>query len=243
MIAPSPDAASRGLAPTVAAEAPAVAGVATGLGGVLFLLNAMQQLDLPACFEPEWRLASRVGPWGVLELLGRALLLDAARSPTILKSGNLADHAADPLWAALAALDGRQPGEMAGADFLGPDHVQIPAAWARWLGADSVAGQRVDLAGVAPLEGPLLAGASRDIRRWLAVVTPLLRQMLERALGGGEDPVAVLLLRRSQLYVTSSHVDLVLPLDAVTLPVRIAGLDFDPGWLPAFGRVVRFHYE
>ena len=57
------------------------------------------------------------------------------------------------------------------------------------------------------------------------------------------DPVADLLLRRGQLYVTSSHVDLVLPLAGVSLLVRRAGLDFDPGWLPAWGRVVRFHYE
>ena len=24
--------------------------------------------------------------------------------------------------------------------------------------------------------------------------------------------------------------------------VRLAGLDADPGWQPAFGRVIRFHY-
>ena len=59
----------------------------------------------------------------------------------------------------------------------------------------------------------------------------------------GDVDVSDLLLRRGQLYVTSSHVDLVMPLDGVSLPVRLAGLDFDPGWLPAFGRVVQFHYE
>jgi hypothetical protein len=215
-------------------------GVATELGGVLFLLNVMQRLDLPDCFEPDWRLASQVGPWGVLELLGRALL-DGARLPTTLKVGNLA---ADPLWAALAGLAGRQTGEPAGAGFDGPDHLDIPAFWARWLGDGSVAGQRIDLAGVQPLDGLLLDCASFAARRWLAVVTPLLRQVLADALGVETgDPAAALLLRRSQLYVTSSHVDLVLPLDGVSLPVRLAGLDFDPGWLPAYGRVVQVHYE
>ena len=74
-------------------------------------------------------------------------------------------------------------------------------------------------------------------------MTPLLRAMLSRVLGEEFDTVSGLLLRRGQLYVTSSHVDLVMPLGSVSMPVRIAGLDFDPGWLPAFGRVVQFHYE
>lgn len=237
--------------PLVSVEPLAETGVATRLGGALFLIKVMQQLGLPECFEPEWRLASRVGPWGVLELLGRALLLDASRLPTFLKVGNLdnlgnlADVAADPLWAALAVLNGRQPGEAAGAGFDGPDHVEIPAFWAHWIGAASIAGRRVDLAGVASLEGTLLDGVSFGMRRWLAVVTPLLRDMLIRVLGadGDGDPVVGLLLRRGQLYVTPSHVDLAMPLDGVSLPVRLAGLDFDPGWLPAFGRVVQFHYE
>jgi len=216
-------------------------GIATGLGGVLFLLNLMQQLDLPACFEQEWRLASQVGPWGTLELLARGLLVASEKLPTFPQVGNV-DLAADPLWSALAALAGRSPDEPAAASFSGPDQVQIPSAWARWLGADGRVGQRIDLAAVAPLSGPLLAGVSREMRRWLAALTPLIGQMLAAALGDGHDPATHLLLRRGQLYVTASHVDLALPLEAASLPVRIAGLDFDPGWLPQFGRVVRFHY-
>jgi len=46
-----------------------------------------------------------------------------------------------------------------------------------------------------------------------------------------------------RLYVTSSHVDVVIPLDCIDLRVRRAGLDRDPGWLPSHGRVVYFHFE
>jgi hypothetical protein len=213
-------------------------GVLTELGGVLFLINVMQRLDLPACFEAEWRLGSVVGPWGVLELLGRGLL--TLESPP---SRQVGDFAEEPLWAALAAIDGRQPGQLPAAQFTAPrDSLRIPAAWLAWLD-DAAADQVVDLAALAPLDGPLLAGVDPDLRGWLAAVAPLLRQMLQRALGDDADPVADLLLRRGQLYVTSSHVDLVLPLAGVSLLVRRAGLDFDPGWLPAWGRVVRFHYE
>ena len=49
-------------------------GVVTELGGVLYLINLMVALDLPDAFEVGWRLASGVGPWGLLEALGRALL-------------------------------------------------------------------------------------------------------------------------------------------------------------------------
>jgi hypothetical protein len=232
-------AASAEPAPPVAPEAPAAEGVTTELGGVLFLLNVMQQLDLPDCFEPEWRLASQVGSWATLELLARGLL--SQELPTSPKIGT--SEIADPLWAALAALAGRPTHEMAGASLAGPDHVQIPDGWARWLGADGVAGQHSDLAGAASLVGPLVDGVSPDLRRWLAGVTPLVQGMLQRALGDGFDVVHGLLLRRAQLYVTFSHVDMVLPLESVSIPVRMAGLDFDPGWLPAFGRVVQFHYE
>jgi hypothetical protein len=39
------------------------------------------------------------------------------------------------------------------------------------------------------------------------------------------------------------HLDLVMPMSAVTLPVRVSGLDRDPGWLPTFGRIIRLHFE
>jgi hypothetical protein len=31
-------------------------------------------------------------------------------------------------------------------------------------------------------------------------------------------------------------------MSAVRLPVRLAGLDINPGWVPWLGRVVTFHY-
>lgn len=91
-----------------------------------------------------------------------------------------------------------------------------------------------------------IAGIDRKLRRWLALVIPFLAMRLGRALGA-EPTIAglrdVLFARRGRLYVTSTHVDLVLPLSAVSLPVRLAGLDRSPGWLPEFGRVILFHFE
>jgi len=45
-----------------------------------------------------------------------------------------------------------------------------------------------------------------------------------------------------RLRWTPTHLDLQRPLGCVSLAVRCAGLDIDPGWLPWLGRVVHFHY-
>ncbi len=42
--------------------------------------------------------------------------------------------------------------------------------------------------------------------------------------------------------ITPTHADVWLAFDQLDLRIRRAGLDIDPGWLPWFGRVVRFHY-
>ena len=42
--------------------------------------------------------------------------------------------------------------------------------------------------------------------------------------------------------VNRTDLDVSLPLDEADIRIRRIGLDLDPGWLPWFGRVVRFHY-
>lgn len=54
---------------------------------------------------------------------------------------------------------------------------------------------------------------------------------------------AELLSLPARIRVTPSHIDLYAAMTAIRLPVRLAGLDIDPGWLPWLGRVVSFHYD
>lgn len=249
-------------------------GVETALGGVLFLINAMCALDLPDCFEAEWRLASTVSAWGVLEALGRALLsLDG-------------DDADDPIWAALAVLSGRDRRERLGAGLPRRAAYRLPAAWADQMGDDAnqpgvwaARGRRLRVwnragyvlsencrgsprsaralvgtlprerfgdAPLASLPGPLIAGIDPALRRWLTLAVPFIRLRLIRALG--IDPMleslqSALLARRGRLYVTATHVDLVMGVNTASLPARRSGLDRNPGWLAAFGRVILFHFE
>ena len=303
-LSPSPTTAPP-LSPAAHATPPFgwVDGQITRLAGVFYLINMMQRLGLPACFDGSWALGQQLSPWAVLELLARGLLLDADETV-----------AADPLWLALAELDAgaeqrrssRLPGTLPGADFQGIDRYELPAAWfselnldPAWLWASkngaehgrngrywrvwsesgclicqqpTTAGQdtlaeitnwlkaaRLPLRPVlshgrfadAPIDitnNPLLAGLAPDLTQWLAFVLPAIRLWLHEKLAE-RDPNSSLILQPSafqkngRLYLSSSHVDIVMPLNSISLPVRLAGLDLDPGWLPDYGRVIQFHYE
>jgi hypothetical protein len=267
--------------PPLAADAPSPepglsleSGVETALGGILYLINAMSALDLPDCFESEWRLASTAGAWTVLDALGRALL------PSV------GSHGGDPIWTALAALSGRDPRAPLGAGLPRRARYQLPTAWIDHLADDTgelrvwaAHGRRLRVwsragymlsethhgsphdkrtlsttllrehfgnAPLATLSGPLVETIDPALRRWLALAIPFIRRRLIRALGidsTGENLHEALLGRRGHLHVTPTHVDMVMRLDSVLLPVRQSGLDRNPGWLPAFSRVILFHFE
>ena len=260
-------------------------GMNTRLAGVFYLINLMQQLDLPACFEKDWGLASQVGTWGVLDILGRALL------------GEIDEQLAqDPLWDALAQLSGRGSGELPGDTFYGTEVFRLPAQWLQYVASNdsmfywAADGNRLRLwseqyilvdcpldmstpeeqarnelrtytdntdttgfvirpfheAPVGNINGNLVEGLNTDLTGWLIMVIPFIRFLLSQALNLAdfEKPdIENVLLCPGRLYVTSIHVDLVMDMNDISLPVRMAGLDSNPGWLADFGRVVRFHFE
>ena len=47
----------------------------------------------------------------------------------------------------------------------------------------------------------------------------------------------------ANIVSSASHIDIFFPLESVMLPVRLAGLDVNPGWIPWLGRVVTLHYR
>jgi hypothetical protein len=123
---------TRRAGPSAAVEArrPWEGGVDTDLAGVLYLINLMLRLDLPGCFEESWGLASAVGAWQVLDLLGRGLL--TAECPQIAAlSGE------DPLWEALARLDGRAPGDLPGRHCPGNREFRLPPGWGGATGGEA----------------------------------------------------------------------------------------------------------
>jgi hypothetical protein len=85
------------------------------------------------------------------------------------------------------------------------------------------------------------------LRRFLAFLMPYLCWRLAASLGlrnPSQRQLATTVLHRpAVIWLTSSHVDVVMNLGQATGQIRRSGLDADPGWLPEFGRVVKFHYR
>jgi hypothetical protein len=97
---------------------------------------------------------------------------------------------------------------------------------------------------VTPMGLTLAAPASQGLRRWLRLVRPVVTGLLVERLGLTVDELGVeLLQRRARIVCDRTHVDVLLPLAEASVPVRRAGLDRDPGWVPALARVVTFHFD
>jgi len=203
------------------------ARAASAACGVFFLVNVLRSLGFYRALDEHFALEPVVGGWGWLELTARALLGPEA--------GGVAD---DPLWRLLAELDGRAPTEPPGGGFVPPATEALPAAW-------------IDLFRGAPPppapHPPLGMRAEPGLQRFLDLVIPVVRARTGAALrAAGADPEerleSALLRRTGTVEATRSHVDVWMELDQATLPVRMAGLDANPGWVPELARVVTFHF-
>lgn len=79
----------------------------------------------------------------------------------------------------------------------------------------------------------------------LSIWWPLLRQRLALALNlpADQDPVRMTLCLSARVRCRAERVDVHLSLAHLPLAVRLAGLDRDPGWVPAAGSDLRFHFD
>ena len=90
---------------------------------------------------------------------------------------------------------------------------------------------------------PLVPPASTGLTRWLDWLMSYVDARLKRALNT-QEPVGVFLCRYpARIYATGAHLDIVLSLQALPIEIRFAGLDRDPGWIPAAAAIIRFHFE
>src|SRR5262249_36144629 len=93
-----------------------------------------------------------------------------------------------------------------------------------------------------------LAGATDEVsplRRWLGWLMPYVCARLVRALGL-ESPAELgklLCARPARVLVTAARLDVYLGLAELPIAVRLGGLARDPGWVPAAGRSLAFHYD
>lgn len=80
---------------------------------------------------------------------------------------------------------------------------------------------------------------------WVERLHAFVRARLRRALGIVDAKRAARLVceRHASVFVTTTHLDIVMRLAELPFEVRVAGLDRDPGWVPAAGRFIAFHFE
>jgi hypothetical protein len=112
-----------------------------------------------------------------------------------------------------------------------------------------LAGEAIESDGVWPALARL-AGRSTDQSpgadyTWIDCLMPYIRARLRLALGLDDlrDISDVLIRHHAQARVTDTHVDVFFSLADLPIEVRLSGLDRDPGWVPAAGRYIAFHYD
>lgn len=77
-------------------------------------------------------------------------------------------------------------------------------------------------------------------REWLDMTVSRIRDRLALA---GLDEAARIVRRYGRVTTTPAHLDVYFSLAAHPIEIRLAGLDRNPGWIPAAGRHVAFHFD
>lgn len=234
----------------------------TRYGGLFYLLNAALALRLYGDFTMPRHPGLALSPWDLLAWTGRAWFGDdfvrdplwpllatlSGRAPNASPGDGFdapADWAIDPSW--LAPWGTVALSVHATRRRLRVLHPQGFAVFdvARHL-MQTPLNQARALCGESPLRRarPPFArvprrASQRWLHHWLAYLDARLRHTLE-----AETDVPALLCRHdAEVRVDAGHVDVHLALANLPLALRFAGLDRDPGWIPAAGRSMSFHFE
>lgn len=80
---------------------------------------------------------------------------------------------------------------------------------------------------------------------WLINMLPDIKKRLRLALGIDDeaDLAELLLHHHARVTITPTHIDIFFSLATHPIEIRVSGLDRDPGWVPAAGRFIAFHYD
>ena len=250
---------------------PTAAPIETSLGGVFYLINVGLFLELygdfttpaqPGITLPIWDFLSGVGE----ELAGLNIREDSVWPVLATLAGRSVDEAPGREFA--PADDWRIP-----AAWLKPFSPAGVWRWSvrdARLRVEHAAGFRVldvplenarqprvqlarEIDAIVGANRPRVArtskaSAERDqsrFARWLNRLMPYLRARLALALSVRRIvPVGRLLLEHhARMFVAAGQLDVVFSLADLPLSIRLAGLDRNPGWVPAAGMRVAFHYE
>lgn len=85
---------------------------------------------------------------------------------------------------------------------------------------------------------------SSPSENWLKNLSEYMQMRLSQALNleTREQINAILFERKATVTVTATNLDVTFSLADLPFEIRLSGLDRDPGWIPAAGKFVRFHF-
>lgn len=204
----------------------------TRWAGILFLVHLLPGPDLDGLWADVDRLPTSRSD---LYRLGTAII-DAARPP----GSQLATT--DPALLAFAGLAPDQP-------VPDPDEEPVdPAPWVRtltnWLRSAFAAPHPWDATSNGDNQTGRHDATSTGDRAASGTLTLGVPAVIPGT-GGPETDRTLLervVARHGEIVVDPGWIDVELPLDQVSVPVRAIGLDLNPGWVPSLGAVVRFRY-
>lgn len=215
----SPKSSARGSAASVPAT---LATVHSAYGGLFFLLNSFLALKLYGDFTRPGDGLKGLSPFELMHMLGQRWFG--------------ADFASDPVEPLLIQLAGLKPGEKPGRLFE-PTIWSVPDDWL--LPWPDTLPQRL---GFALSDEPARSAtpAARR-RRWVNNLARFLAARLKRALDDC-DAVAITCKQPGGITLERDHLNVHFPLADHPISLRFAGLDRDPGWVPAAAHFIEFSF-
>ena len=209
-------------------------GFASDFAGLMFLLNAFLAMGLYPDFTRPADAGLALAPTRLLDRLALHWFGSPYGGDQLHKA--LAPDAADPPL---------------------PNRWQVEPAWLEAFAGEEEAAiattSRHQMlwhqAGFPLAEEPLSKRVKRRKRgqrqdqaaRWLRCLALYLDARIQRATDDPELGLSSLAIP-GHCRISADRIDIDLALADLPLPLRLAGLDRDPGWLPAEGRAIAFHF-
>jgi len=197
-----------------APEPPSECVCSTAWGGIFYLLNVALALGLYGDFTQPRQPSLAMPVWDFLALLGRRMIG--------------LQFTEDGAWNLFAMLSVRAAHQPPGAWFEPTDE---------WPGSSE--GAPGEWAETEPTV------AATPLERWVSRLAQVIERRLARLRNEPDRGALVELVfhQAAEVRVTSERVTVCFSLATHPIALRIAGLDRDPGWMPAAGRAIYFQYD
>ena len=233
----------------------------TEWGGIFYLINVAFSLELYGDFTMPARPGLALVLWDFLALLGQPLIGDAFETdPLPLQLAQLsgrAPHEPPGRWFEPPA-EWRMPAGWlvpftgSGSWILSREHGRLRLQHPEGFFVLDVAGgnelEKLS-SDICPAGGfvirSLPAPAHDPLERWLDWLVPYVQARLIRtlAVADRESLRELAFHRHARVEFTGERVEIGFSLKDHPLALRLGGLDRNPGWVPAGGRTVVFHYD